>query len=90
MIITSRWMASGPGRTEFRQTMLEDRRLRELVGCPAANNVFPGVEGEGRVSYFLWVERQVPRPGSLPRTTGCRHVRRTGLGRVPSRAQRQS
>lgn len=28
MIITSRWMASGPGLTEFRQTMQENRRLR--------------------------------------------------------------
>ena len=42
MVIPSRWMASGLGLSEFRQTMLGDRRMRELVDYPAANDVFPG------------------------------------------------
>ncbi len=54
MIIPSRWMASGLGLTEFRRTMLQDRRLRELVDFPAANDVFPGVEIKAGVCYFLW------------------------------------
>lgn len=54
MIIPSRWMASGLGLSEFRQTMLGDRRLRELVDYPAANDVFPGVEVKAGVCYFLW------------------------------------
>ncbi|MGC2463228.1 MAG: Eco57I restriction-modification methylase domain-containing protein [Steroidobacteraceae bacterium] len=54
MVLPSRWMASGLGLTEFRQTMLGDRRMRELVDYPAANDVFPGVEVKAGVCYFLW------------------------------------
>jgi site-specific DNA-methyltransferase (adenine-specific) len=54
MVIPSRWMASGLGLAEFRQTMLGDRRMRELVDYPAANDVFPGVEVKAGVCYFLW------------------------------------
>jgi len=54
MIIPSRWMASGLGLSEFRKTMLDDRRIRKLVDFPVANEVFAGVEIKGGVCYFLW------------------------------------
>ena len=54
MVIPSRWMASGLGLAEFRQTMLGDHRVRELVDFPAANDVFPGVEVKAGICYFLW------------------------------------
>jgi site-specific DNA-methyltransferase (adenine-specific) len=54
MIIPSRWMASGLGLSEFRRTMLQDRRLRKLVDYPVASEIFPGVEVKGGVCYFLW------------------------------------
>jgi site-specific DNA-methyltransferase (adenine-specific) len=54
MIIPSRWMASGLGLSEFRRTMLEDRRIRRLVDYPVASEIFPGVEVKAGVCYFLW------------------------------------
>ena len=54
LVIPSRWMASGLGLGEFRQTMLGDERIRELVDYPAASDVFPGVEVKAGVCYFLW------------------------------------
>lgn len=54
MVIPSRWMASGLGLSEFRQTMLGDRRMSELVDYPVEKDVFPGVEIKAGVCYFLW------------------------------------
>ena len=54
MVIPSRWMASGLGLSEFRQAVLSDRRMRELVDYPEAHDVFPGVEVKAGVCYFLW------------------------------------
>jgi site-specific DNA-methyltransferase (adenine-specific) len=54
MIIPSRWMASGLGLSDFRRSMLEDRRIRVLVDYPVASEIFPGVEVKGGVCYFLW------------------------------------
>lgn len=54
MIIPSRWMASGLGLKDFRKTMLEDKRIKQLVDFPVASEVFAGVEIKGGVCYFLW------------------------------------
>jgi site-specific DNA-methyltransferase (adenine-specific) len=54
MIIPSRWMASGLGLSEFRHTMLQDRRIRKLVDYAVASEIFPGVEVKGGVCFFLW------------------------------------
>ena len=54
MIIPSRWMAGGLGLSEFRRTMLEDRRIRKLVDYERMDLVFPGVDFEGGVCFFLW------------------------------------
>lgn len=54
MITPSRWTASGLGLSEYRDRMLNDRRIKTLVDYPNASEVFPGVEIKGGVSYFLW------------------------------------
>jgi site-specific DNA-methyltransferase (adenine-specific) len=54
MVLPARWLAGGRGLDEFRQAMLGDRRMRELVDYPAASDVFPGVEIKAGVCHFLW------------------------------------
>jgi site-specific DNA-methyltransferase (adenine-specific) len=54
MIIPSRWMASGLGLGEFRGRMLADRHIRKLVSYAKMETLFPGVDFEGGVCYFLW------------------------------------
>lgn len=54
MIIPSRWMAGGRGLDTFRALMLGDRRLRVLVDFSKMDSLFPGVDFEGGVCYFLW------------------------------------
>ena len=53
-IVPSRWMAGGLGLNEFRNEMLTDKRLRKIVDFSKMENVFPGVDFEGGVCYFLW------------------------------------
>lgn len=54
MVIPSRWMATGLGLKDFRETMLGDRRIRQLVDFERMDEVFPGVDFEGGACYFLW------------------------------------
>jgi len=54
MIIPSRWMAGGRGLDAFRGEMLADNRIRHIVDYHNAVELFPGVDFEGGVCYFLW------------------------------------
>lgn len=54
MIIPSRWFTGGFGLKSFREKMLNDRRLRNIVDHLDAREIFPGVEIKGGVCYFLW------------------------------------
>ena len=54
MVIPARWMAGGLGLSDFRQTMLTDKRLRSLTDYPVSKEVFPSVEVKGGICFFLW------------------------------------
>lgn len=54
MVIPSRWMAGGLGLSDFRQTMLRDKRVSHLVDYPNAAEIFPSVGINGGACYFLW------------------------------------
>lgn len=54
MITPSRWFSGGRGLDDYRNEMLNDRRLSKLVDFEDASECFPGVDMSGGVSYFLW------------------------------------
>lgn len=54
LIIPSRWMSGGKNLKTFRDEMLKDKRLKEIVDYHNADDCFPGVTIEGGVCYFLW------------------------------------
>lgn len=54
MITPARWYSGGMGLNEFRQEMLNDRKISHLVDFKSSKDVFPGVDIAGGICYFLW------------------------------------
>lgn len=54
MIVPSRWMVGGMGLEPFRQTMMNDKRMKKIVHFPGEKEIFPTVNIKGGVNYFLW------------------------------------
>jgi site-specific DNA-methyltransferase (adenine-specific) len=53
-VTPSRWMAGGKGLDRYRERMLSDKRLRNIVDYPKLYEGFPGVKIRGGISFFLW------------------------------------
>jgi superfamily II DNA or RNA helicase len=56
MIMPARWYAGGRGLNEFRDNMLNDRRIVSLYDYPNGKDCFPSTFIAGGICYFLWNE----------------------------------
>ena len=54
MVVPSRWFTGGKGLGDFRSQMLSDRRVRAIVDYQDARALFPTINLNGGVNYFLW------------------------------------
>lgn len=54
MVTPARWFSGGMGLSAFRESMLTDSRMRQIVDYPKLYEGFPGVKIRGGIAYFLW------------------------------------
>ena len=54
MIIPARWYTGGKGLDAFRASMLNDKRVTNLIDFFDSTECFPGVDISGGICYFLW------------------------------------
>ena len=53
MIVPSKWMVGGRGLNKFRDEMLQDNHISDIVDFENASDCFSGIHIDGGVCYFL-------------------------------------
>lgn len=59
MIVPARWYSGGKGLDEFRNEMINDKRMEVLADFQNSSDCFPGVSIKGGVCYFKWNKNHV-------------------------------
>jgi hypothetical protein len=54
MIMPARWYAGGRGLDNFRENLLQDKRMAVLVDYESSKDLFPTVDIAGGLCYFVW------------------------------------
>ena len=54
MIIPAKWYTGGRNLNAFRESMINDKRIREIHDFPKSIDCFPSVDIAGGICYFLW------------------------------------
>lgn len=54
MIVPARWYSGGKGLDDFRDEMLNDKRISQIHDYPETSDCFPGLNIRGGICYFLW------------------------------------
>lgn len=57
MISPSRWFAGGKGSDDFREEMLNDKRMSKIVDFFNTKVCFPNTSTGGGINYFLWYSK---------------------------------
>lgn len=82
MIMPARWYAGGRGLDQFRDDMLDDKRISVLHDFLNPEQVFPNTNIRGGLCYFLWQE-------DYDNTEGLTKVVTHSSGKQPSIALRR-
>lgn len=54
LIIPTRWYTGGKHLDDFRDSMLNDVRIREIHDCIHPEEIFPNTNNRGGICYLLW------------------------------------